>query len=87
MNITIRDVNPRIWKEIKIEAVRGGLTLGQTINMALEEWLNEYRKKSARKKIKGFWDLKPLDLEIKDASELSLNVDKVLYGEQIGHNS
>lgn len=80
MNITIRDVNPRFWRELKVEAVKEGLTIGEAINLALERWLHEYRNKQDRKKIKSFWDLKPFKFEEEGAEHLSSKVDEVVYG-------
>ncbi len=80
MNITIRNVNPRFWRELKIEAVREGLTIGKALNLAIERWLNEYKNKRGKKKIKSFWDLEPFRYEGKDATKLSTKVDELLYG-------
>lgn len=80
MNITIRDVNLRYWRELKIEAVREGLTLGEAINLALENWLQDHKSKSNKKSAKSFWDLKPVDFKGKDAEHLSTKVDEVVYG-------
>ena len=80
MNITIRDVNPRFWRGLKIEAVREGLTIGQAVNLALERWLQEYKNKGKNKNLRSFWDLKPFKFEGKDAGHLSSKVDEVVYG-------
>lgn len=80
MNITIREVNPKIWREIKVEAVKGGLTMGEAVNLALEKWLNEYKKKRGGKKLGSFWDIKPMRFKGEDSKELSMKVDEVLYG-------
>ncbi len=79
MNITIRDINPRFWRELKVEAVKEGLTIGQTVNLALDKWLREYRHNEKRK-AKSFWDLRPITLAGKEAEKLSTQVDEVLYG-------
>ena len=80
MNITIREVNPRFWRELKIEAVKEGLTIGEAVNLALERWLKEYTNKEKRKKARSFWDLKTFKFEGKDAGHLSAKVDEVVYG-------
>ena len=80
MNITIRDVNPRFWRELKVEAVKEGLTIGKALNLALERWLHEYKNKRSKIKTKSFWDLKPFKYEGEDAGKLSVKVDEVLYG-------
>ena len=80
MNVTIRDVNSKFWRELRIEAVKEGLTIGEAINLALEKWLQEYRKKRDRKQIKSFWDLEPFRYEGEDAGRLSAKIDALLYG-------
>jgi ABC-type polysaccharide/polyol phosphate transport system ATPase subunit len=80
MNTTIRAVNPGLWKELKVEAVMEGLTIGEAVNHALEKWLHEHKKKAYRKKHKSFWDLEPIKFKGKDAKKLSMKIDKVLYG-------
>jgi len=79
MNITIRDVNPRFWRELKVEAVKEGMTIGEAINIAIEKWLIEYKIKE-NKKTKSFWDLKPFKFGGKESGQLSAKVDEVLYG-------
>lgn len=76
MNITIRDVNPHFWREVKIKAVKEGVTRGQAINLALNHWLQE----KTQKKQKSFLELEPFDYKGEDAKELSMKVDEVLYG-------
>ena len=80
MNITIRGVNPRFWRELKVEAVKEGLTIGKALNLALERWLHEYKNKRSKIRTKSFWDLKPFKYEGEDAGKLSIKVDEVLYG-------
>ncbi|HLD04144.1 MAG TPA: hypothetical protein VJG90_00335 [Candidatus Nanoarchaeia archaeon] len=77
MNITIREVNPRFWKELKIQAVTEGVTLGQAVNLALERWLSE-KAQPKKKKTKSFWNIKPIDMP--GTEHDSLRVDEVLYG-------
>jgi hypothetical protein len=79
MNITIRGVNPRFWRELKVEAVKEGLTAGEAVNIALEKWLRECKIKE-KKRAKSFWDLKPFNYEGEDAGKLSMKIDEVLYG-------
>lgn len=80
MNITIRGVNPGFWRGLKVEAVRGGMTIGQAVNIALERWLHEHKSGRNGKKSKSFWSLKPVTMKGKDAAHLSAKVDEVLYG-------
>lgn len=79
MNITIRDIKPSLWRELKMETVKEGMTIGQAINLALENWIGEHRKGLGGHKMKSFWDLKPVKYEGKDAIHLSMKVDETLY--------
>lgn len=79
MNITIRDVNPRFWREMKVQAVKEGVAVGQALNLALENWLTQIKQKPAKKK-KSFWELAPYSYEGVDAGKLSTKIDEVLYG-------
>ena len=36
---TIRGVDPAIWQRARAEGVRRGLTMGQVVTAALEDWL------------------------------------------------
>lgn len=80
MNITIRDVNSKLWRELKIETVKEGMTIGQAINLALENWIRGHRKRRNGHKVKSFWDLNPVKYGGKDAGHLSMKVDETLYG-------
>ena len=76
--ITARDVSPNLWRELKVEAVKEGLTMGEAINLALEKWLHEHKNK--KKISKSFLDLEPLEFKGEDAKYLSTKVDEILYG-------
>ena len=79
MNITIRAVNPSLWRELKIEAVTNGLTVGEALNQSLEKWLREQKSRTRKEKHKSFWDTEPIAFTGEDAAELSRKVDEVLY--------
>lgn len=78
---TVRSVNSELWKKLKVAAVEEGMTLGETVNLALQKWLQE-RDKSGRGsgKRKSFWSLKPIKFEGADKGKLSTLVDETLYG-------
>ena len=80
MNITIREINSRLWREAKSESVKEGLTMGQTVNIALEKFLKEHKSKKQDKKTKSFWDVSPYTFGGKDSGNLSIKVDEVVYG-------
>ena len=80
MNITIRGINSRLWREAKSESVKEGLTMGQTVNIALEKFLKEHKSKKQDKKTKSFWDVNPYKFEGRDSGNLSIKIDEVVYG-------
>jgi predicted HicB family RNase H-like nuclease len=43
--VTSVKVNPDLWKEAKIEAIRQGKTLSELIEEALGDWLKAKRRK------------------------------------------
>ena len=73
-------MNRNLWRELKVEAVKEGLTVGEATNLALEKWLHENRNNGRKRNHKSFWDLEPIAFEGKDAKELSRKVDEILYG-------
>lgn len=79
-SITVRGVNSSLWRELKIEAVREDLVVGEAVNLALENWLREHRAKGKKGQQKSFWDIKPIAFSGADARELSRKVDEILYG-------
>jgi hypothetical protein len=77
MNITVRDVDERIFREFKAEAVKEGMQLGKALTRAMRFWLD--RKKEKRPK-KSILDLKPFDWG-EGSERSSIEVDQVLYGD------
>ena len=77
-NITVRSVNPALWRELKAEAAREGMNTGDAINHAIEKWLNEMKRKGGKAR-KSFWDVRPIKLGGK-AERLSEEVDETIYG-------
>ena len=41
--VTSLRVNPDLWKEAKIEAIREGINLAEVVEQALEEWIKKRR--------------------------------------------
>jgi len=80
MNITIREVNSRLWRELKSESAKEGLTMGEALNLALETFLEEKKSKKHNKNAKSFLDLKPYAFKGEGQGSLSSDVDSVLYG-------
>jgi 20S proteasome alpha/beta subunit len=79
MNITVRDINPAFWRELKLEAVKKGMTVGQAVNLALDALLHANHENKKKSKV-SFWDIKPAAPKTKDAEKLSTMIDDVLYG-------
>lgn len=79
LNITIRGINSQFWRDFKAEAIREGLHLGEALNLALKNFLEELRMKKEKKQ-KDFFDLEPISDKGKDAGRVSVRVDEILYG-------
>ena len=78
MNITIRGVDERVFREFKAEAVRDGTAIGKAVTRAMKTWLN-IKEKEGRPG-KSLLDLTPFDWG--DGTEnSSMEVDQILYGE------
>lgn len=78
--ITVRSVNSDLWRELKVAAVKEGMTLGETVNLALQKWLHERKDAGRGGKRKSFWSLKPIRFEGAGKEKLSTLVDETLYG-------
>lgn len=78
--ITVRSVNKDLWRELKITAVKEGITLGEAMNLALQKWLQEKKYACRSGKRKSFWSMKPIKFEGADKEKLSELVDETLYG-------
>jgi len=42
-------VNPDLWKEAKIEAIRHGKTLSEVVEEALEDWVKNHTQSKERR--------------------------------------
>ena len=76
VQITIRDVDEKVFREFKSEAVRKGFTLGTAITFAMQKFRAELEKK------------RPLFTELvtpfdggKGSEHVSEEVDSIMYGE------
>jgi len=74
-NITLRNVDERVFRRFKAVAVRRGLTVGKAVTQALAKWVS--RQKAVKKA--SIFDIKPVDFG-KGTENLSREIDKVLYG-------
>jgi len=73
MQLSVRDVEDRTFKEFKAQAVKEGLTVGRALTLAMQYWIEEEEDK------KSFLDLKPTDWG-KGTEHSSEEIDAVLYG-------
>ena len=78
MNITIRNIDAQLYREIKAEATREGINTGTAINSAIRLWLN--RRRAQVKPERSFLELEPIDFG-PGTENLSEEHDKYLYGE------
>lgn len=73
MQLSVRDVDGKVFKNFKVEVTKEGLTIGKAITMALDQWVENKRKNE------NFLDLKPIDWG-KGTEKTSEEIDKILYG-------
>jgi len=38
-------INPELWKEAKIEAIKHSITVSELVEGAIEAWIKEHKKK------------------------------------------
>jgi hypothetical protein len=76
VNVSIRGVNPEVFRKFKSEAVKEDLKTGVALTQALKCWLET----KAKKKKKGsLLDLKPFDWGPGNEN-ISERADEILYG-------
>ena len=73
--VTVRDVDPQVFREFKADAVRNGYKLGTALTLAMEKFRSELRRKKEK-----FTSLKPIHWG-KGSEHSSLEIDEILYGE------
>jgi hypothetical protein len=78
MNITIRNLDDALFRKFKSTAVEDNIKLGAALNQAMNLWIS----KNGNKKKGRLSELKPFDWG-KGNEDLSENIDKVLYGDQL----
>ena len=44
--VTSLKVDPDLWKEAKIEALKNDITLGELIDQAVRDWIKKHRKQT-----------------------------------------
>jgi hypothetical protein len=74
MQLSVRDVNEKVFRTFKAHAVRQGVNVGKALTLAMEHWVEEEKGST-----KSFLDLKPVHWG-KGTEHSSEEIDKVLYG-------
>lgn len=74
MIVSIRNVDEKLFKQIKIEAEKRDITVGDAVNQALKQWMLESHTKKGRKL--AFAPIKTGTAQTKTSEE----VDDILYG-------
>ena len=77
MNITIRNIDNQLYREIKAEATREGINIGTAINSAIRLWLD--RKRLQTKPVRSFLKLEAIDFG-PGTENLSEEHDKYMCG-------
>lgn len=77
MNISVRGVDGRSFRELKAESARRGVPLGQTLTSAIRLWLRSQGR--ARQEKRSLLEFQPVDL---GDTRLSEEVDRALYAEK-----
>lgn len=75
IQVTIKEVDDRAFRELKAAAAKNKMTIGSALNLAIRSWLwTTQNTKGRLSKIKS-WDWGP------GTERLSEQADKVLYGD------
>ena len=74
MQVTIKNINEKTFREFKAAAVGKGIKLGPALTLAMEKFKQELLKKKGK-----FTDLEPIKWG-KGTEHLSEDMDKILYG-------
>ncbi len=73
--ITVKEVDEKVFQELKLAALKGKMTVGVALTLAIETWL------STLNKLKGnLSDLKPIDWG-PGTEYASEQVDEIMYGD------
>ncbi len=73
--ITVKEVNEEIFRELKAAAVRNKMTVGATLSLAIETWLSQLKKKKG-----NLSELKSINWG-PGTEHLSEQIDEIIYGE------
>lgn len=73
MQLCVRDVDQKIFREFKARVVKEGLTVGSALTLAMKQWVEEESER------KSFLELKPVDWGA-GTEKSSKEIDGLLYG-------
>ena len=73
MDTTIRNLDPFVYKKLKIKAAQEGLSIGEAVTKAISEWLGQPTKKK-----RSIVEIKPEHFGCQYRN-LSEEIDEVLY--------
>lgn len=73
VQVTIRDVDPNVFREFKSSATKHGIKLGSAITLAMEKFMSTNKREK-------FTTLKPVSWG-KGNEKVSEEIDEILYGE------
>jgi len=76
MNITLRDVDEKVFRRFKAEAVKEGQKLGQAVTRAMKLWLEKRHEERGAEK--SLLDLRPIDWG-EGTEKTSTEIDSLLY--------
>jgi len=77
MNVSVRDVDPKVFREFKAKTIVEGAKTGTALTQAMREWIEKKGKKGKTKK--SFFEMEPWDWG-KGNEKASTEIDKTLYG-------
>jgi len=73
MQLSVREVDKKIFIDFKAKAVKTGITIGDALTLAMKHWLDEEEER------KSFLELKPIDWG-KGTEKTSTEIDTIIYG-------
>ena len=74
MQVSIKNVEPEVFREFKAESVREGLNIGKALSLAMKIWIEKHQKKS---KV-SILSLKPNDWG-NGTEKTSEDISKIIY--------
>jgi plasmid stability protein len=77
-NVTLRNFDDKLYRELKAEAARDGLTVVEALAQAVSVWLTVHTHKKNRKSV---FDYKAVDFG-PGSEKSSQEIDTALYGKE-----